>query len=133
MVLGLFAFAISASAQATRQYRANVPFDFSVGNKVLKAGAYTITPASSNTNLHALILRDSSNGKASTFGQAFVDLGAPEVPGQMNFIKTDNGWVLQSIETSSFALRLRKGVKADNRNVASDFYSSETRTVAIGN
>jgi hypothetical protein len=131
MVLGLFASAISASAQ-TKQWVANVPFDFSVGNKQMKAGAYTITPASSNTNLHALILRDSSNRKASTLGQAIIDNGA-EGAGQMNFIKTDNGWVLQSIETSSFALELRKGVKADNRNVASDFYSSETRTVAIGN
>jgi hypothetical protein len=62
----LFAFASILGAGAAvaqdRGVQANVPFDFTVGNKLLPAGTYTITPASEgviaiqNRDKHVLIL-----------------------------------------------------------------------------
>lgn len=42
LALLLFAVAMSVRAQATGMYRAEVPFDFTVGNTVHQAGSYLI-------------------------------------------------------------------------------------------
>lgn len=42
VVLALAAAAVSANAQASHQVVADIPFDFSVGYKILPAGQYTV-------------------------------------------------------------------------------------------
>jgi len=57
-----FASAVVSNAQSTISVVANIPFEFSVGNKALPAGEYTVqTVPSSNS---ALMVR-SANGKSA--------------------------------------------------------------------
>jgi len=126
-------FVATGKAQLTRRYTAKIPFDFTVGNKRYEAGEYTIAPLSSVTNLRALVLRSAATGKVRTIGQALVLASDSTKPDKMIFAKAGDGWVLQSIETSTFSLKLGKRFKLEKNDVASDIYSSETRTVSIGN
>jgi hypothetical protein len=60
-LLSLLLMAGSAIAQ-TIHVRANVPFNFSVGNKTLPAGAYDIKTISSDTKMLLLQARDGTSG-----------------------------------------------------------------------
>jgi len=60
-LLSLLLMAGSAIAQ-TIHVRANVPFNFSVGNKTLPAGAYDIKTVSSDTKVLLLQARDGKSG-----------------------------------------------------------------------
>ncbi len=62
-IVSLLSLFLMGSAFAQRiEVRANVPFSFSVGSKVLPAGEYNIGSISSNT--HTLLVK-ANNGKAS--------------------------------------------------------------------
>jgi len=98
----------SGSAQVERQYAAHVPFDFTVGNKVMKAGDYTLGPASGITNQRSLILWDRSNGRGIVVGQASIGPEQSEEEGKLTFIKNGDDWALGAIDTPRFALKLKK-------------------------
>jgi hypothetical protein len=124
---------ISVNAQLANRYTAKVPFDFSIGSKRFEAGDYSISALGGVTSLRALYLHSNSTGKGRVIGSAILRSSDSEEPGSMVFVKADNGWVLQSVETATFRLKLRRSPKAENNNVASDIYSPETRTVRVGN
>jgi hypothetical protein len=65
--LGLL-LAVSAGHAQEAGVKANIPFDFVVGNQVLPAGEYLVTPASSSRQV---ILIRSSDNKAAMFATAF--------------------------------------------------------------
>jgi hypothetical protein len=133
LMAGLFAaFSVAGNAQNT-QYSAKIPFDFTVRGKRFQAGEYTITPLSAVTSLRALYLRNTSTGAGKVIGPVALGYSDSVEHGRIIFTKADNGWVLQSVETATFVLKLQKSPKVDGNNMASDVYSSETRTVSIGN
>ncbi|MGH7784265.1 MAG: hypothetical protein ACREO5_10545 [Candidatus Binatia bacterium] len=104
----LFALGISATAQVSRQYEINIPFDFSVRGKVAKAGDYTIGPASGITNVRALVLRNRSNAKGDiVVGQTTFHPIELDRNGTITFVRSGDGWALRSIETPGFALKLK--------------------------
>jgi hypothetical protein len=55
-------FVFSASAAAQSHGKANIPFDFKVGNTTLSAGEYTIERVSTNSH-ELLALRDSTGAR----------------------------------------------------------------------
>ena len=75
-LLSLLLMAGSAIAQ-TIHVRANVPFNFSVGNKTLPAGAYDIRTISSDTKMLLLQARDGKSGMivGSNAAQALAGAG----------------------------------------------------------
>jgi hypothetical protein len=108
LALGLLMISsVAGNAQVGRYYAAHVPFDFTVGKKVLKAGDYTLRPASGVTNQRSLILWD-SDGRGTVVGQASVGSDDSEEKGTMTFVKDGDDWALGSVDTPRFALRIKK-------------------------
>ena len=96
----------------------------------LKAGDYTIGPASGITNQRALVLSNRSNGKVNVVGQAIIGSSEGEAKGTMTVAKDDDGWALRAIDTPGFVLNLEK-TKSDETNVASANKAPENRTVTL--
>jgi hypothetical protein len=128
----LWAFGATGNAQVSQQYAANVPFDFSVGNKLMKAGDYRILPAAGVSNQRMLILTNRNTGKAVVAGQATLGSSLSDEGGKLVFGKYGDQWVLQAINTSRFELKLR-GKRSNDIKVAEAVKAAETRTVAIKN
>lgn len=131
MVVGSLAvFSATGNAQVTRRYSANIPFDFSVGKKQFKAGDYTVGPIGTQTNSDFLVLTDRSTGKVQLIGQAFVNQYDTDLNGSMQFAKSGDRWVLSSIETGTFSMKL-SGNDKDEPKIASNRGSSGTKSIAI--
>lgn len=126
----LFALGISAAAQISRQYEVNIPFDFSVGSKVVRAGEYTVGAASGITNQRAVVLRSRSNAKDDiVVGQTAFHPIEKDRNGTINFIRNGNGWVLSSIDTPGFALELRS--TKDEETLEASAGKTETHTIML--
>lgn len=131
MLVGALAvFSVSGNAQITRRYAATIPFDFSVGKKHLKAGEYVLGPIGTLENGAFLLLTDRATGRAQLIGQTSFPQNEVGLKGKMQFINTDNGWVLSSIETGSFTAQFGRKNSNDS-NVASNRNTSKAKTIAI--
>ena len=131
LLAGIFGvFGISGNAQVSNMYAAHIPFDFKVGDKVLKAGDYRISPLDGATNERVIVLRDSSTGKATLLGQTAIGSYGTIKGGRLTFIGSDDGWFLKEITTEGFTLKTKAG-SVENQNVASAKKPVETQTVEI--
>jgi hypothetical protein len=97
----------TGNAQVSRQYSAHVPFDFVVGDKLMKSGDYTIVPASGTTDLRAILLEDRNTLKASVVGQTAITSSNSIKKGRLVFAKIGDRWLLSEITTTGFELRLK--------------------------
>jgi hypothetical protein len=125
-----FALGISANAQVSRQYLVHIPFDFKVGEKVLKAGDYRLGPLEGTTNERAVLLQNSSNNDAQVLGQTAIDSTGSNKQGRLTFAKISDQWLLRDVETVGFKLKLRVPV-SDQGNVATAGKPVETKTVSL--
>ncbi len=67
-VLGLLiGLTTSAQAQMTAQFRAHIPFDFSVGGQSFRAGDYMLNSTSSASGGQILTIRETESGEAKLF------------------------------------------------------------------
>lgn len=62
LIWGLLIGLAATSAQAQSKIKVNVPFDFTIGDRLLQAGEYTVQPASPNVTSEVLLFR---NGEGS--------------------------------------------------------------------
>jgi len=118
----------SGSAQVERQYAAHVPFDFTVGDKLLKAGDYTLAPAAGITNQRSLILRDSSTGRGIFVGQASIGPELSEEQGKLTFVKNGDEWALGAIDTPRYAVKIKK-LRTDR----GELQLAKKRTISLQN
>jgi len=109
-VLG--ALSATGNAQVSQQYAVNVPFDFAVGNKVMKSGEYTIEPLSGITNQRSIIFRSRLDGRSKLIGQASIGSSDSDKAGRLTFAKYGDNWVLQQVVTPGYELKL-KGSKPE--------------------
>src|SRR3954469_20423209 len=92
----LWALSVTGNAQVSQHYAVNVPFDFTVGNKLMKSGKYTIEPLSGITNQRSIIFRNGSNGRSQLIGQTSIASSSEaDGPGRLTFAKYGDDWVLQ--------------------------------------
>src|SRR2546427_11378738 len=68
ILVGSMAVAAQAQTGSRTQLIANIPFDFSVGNKTLPAGEYTVRQINPSSD-HAVLQLRSQDGKASAMVQ----------------------------------------------------------------
>jgi hypothetical protein len=131
MLVGALAvFSVSGNAQVTRRYSASIPFDFSVGKKHLKAGDYVVGPVGTLENGAFLLLTERSTGRAQLIGQTSFKQNEIGLTGKMQFVSTDDGWVLRSIETGTFTAQFGRK-NSDDSKVASNSNTSGAKTIAI--
>jgi len=125
------AFSVSGNAQLSRQYKAHIPFDFTVGSKVIRSGDYLIKPLEGVSNQRGVILQEVATGKARVIGQATIASTSSNKQGSLTFVKSGEGWALQNVLTSGFDLNLN--VKSmDATNIAAVKKTGKTKTVLIG-
>ena len=125
-----FALGISANAQISRQYLVHIPFDFKVGEKVLKAGDYRIAPLDGGTNWRPVALQGRSVKDWKVLGNVAIDSTGSNKRGRLTFAKISNEWLLRDVETAGFKLKLNVPA-ADDGNVATAGKPVETKTVSL--
>lgn len=128
MSLTLFVLALTGAALAQdydANVRANIPFDFYAGNKLLPAGSYTISVNRVNNNV-AIFQRDrgvgtflfASQNDGSTDGRSFLIFRSDE----------DGVYVLQNIEEPGLGLHF---ATKRNLSLAANDHGNSLRQVAI--
>jgi hypothetical protein len=91
----------SASAQSqSREVRATVPFDFTVGNKLLPAGTYSIARAKDGT-----IQIHNSKGQPVVITLASQD-GSPSKGCDLNFDRRDGQYFMRAVQCESAAMSI---------------------------
>lgn len=118
---------VVANAQMSRQYTAEIPFDFQVKSHAFKAGTYKIGPVSSNTSVSALTLSPVDSNRIDVLG--VVQLGSDEFKndGKLTFVSEDGSYRLRQIATPTFGMKFKEsaGTRLAKRSGA------RTDTVAI--
>jgi hypothetical protein len=74
VLLGSMAVAAQAQSSSRTQLIANIPFDFSVGNKTLPAGGYTVAQVNPASD-HAVLQLRSKDGRAAAMVQMTSVIG----------------------------------------------------------
>ena len=109
--------AVSAQAQSSTRYRADIPFDFSANGAEMKTGNYTVGPLSSISSEGPLVIQ-SRDGKAtrilagSLHGQATRNGEA-----KLIFVKTGNSYALSEVLTPDYGAKMKK-TKTNVRQIA---------------
>jgi len=112
---------VVVSAKAQTQYRAHIPFDFTIGQKSYEAGDYFITPLNTHAAHNLIAFRDARGSNShiiiSTLGE---DDSKVEIP-TLVFNRRETQYSLSIIRTPSFVVKLAKSkakeTLARNQNV----------------
>ena len=102
------AAAASGTAQGSQTYRAHIPFDFTVNDKVMKAGDYRIGPITGLTDQRALRILNLDDNTSRVLG--FVTIGTEswdEAGGKLTFARSGGEYTLSNVETPTFGLQLQ--------------------------
>jgi hypothetical protein len=98
-----FMTALLSSAQSRGQrLRAQVPFDFVVGDKTLPAGAYDVSTITSTTNEGILVRSTDGHHKAIRLAHA-VQANAPKERAMLTFRRYGSSYFLAQIWTPGLA------------------------------
>ncbi len=96
----------AANAQSAATARANIPFDFSVKNKLIPAGGYVMSRQDDRGNIWSLRSRDNSQ---SVFLLAMgTEPRRTSGKGKLTFHRYGNEYFLTNIETAEYQIRLPK-------------------------
>ena len=104
-MIGLLVMAvvIGANAQASQQYRAEVPFDFEAGGKQYAAGKYSVGPLSG-----AIAIRSLETGNMRLLGvSALAGTNDWINPGTLDFHKVNGRYTLSRISTPTFQMEMK--------------------------
>lgn len=91
--------AAHASAQQAYQLRVDVPFDFTVSNKVLAAGHYTILPVRDD-----LIEIQNQNGQTTVLSAAYPNSGPSQHSAALVFNRYGNEYFLRQVDAGAAAV-----------------------------
>lgn len=130
LVVGLaLVSGVAANAQLSQQYRAEIPFDFTVDNKAFDSGTYSLEPVAPSSSSGAIALRSRKTGKAKMLGLAGIGGDSSRETGKLIFHKWNGQYVLAEIITPTFGMRMKRkqtGVRLVAQNV-----KPETVVVAL--
>ncbi|MBS1790417.1 MAG: hypothetical protein JST85_22020 [Acidobacteria bacterium] len=94
----LAGLAVSAAAQSAVPQKAQVGFDFYVGDKLMPAGEYTIRPVSQDIS-HGVVMIEQVNGNAKAAVQTFPARNAENLkPGSLLFKKYGDNHYLSAFQ-----------------------------------
>jgi hypothetical protein len=124
VVVILMAVALVVNVSAQNKARADVPFDFIVGDKVLPAATYDI----SEINSQALAIRNAGNGAMVLFQPAD---GKQHMQSKMVFHKYGDRYFLYQIwNADSVGLQVRKS-KLEKEQALADNQASAPQEVVV--
>jgi hypothetical protein len=107
---------VSANAQSFgTRVEANIPFDFTVGNKTFQAGNYELSITRNNVDLYSVSLRDES-GRSIFRTTALRSAQTSETGAKMIFSVVGNEHYLKNIATPEIAYSFNGSYK--NKQIA---------------
>lgn len=100
--------AAAAVGQVPRQYRAQIPFDFTVNGRDYKAGEYLVRPVNSDSGSLAIALTDRRTGKGRVIGLASALALHNRRNGTLIFSDAGGRYSLLRMDMPTFDLKIRK-------------------------
>lgn len=110
-IVGLFMLAVTigVNAQASQQYRAEVPFSFEANGRQYAAGEYAIGPLSQVSVPGAIALRNLENGHGAILGINALQADTNwNKPGRLTFVKENGRYTLRDISTATFTMKMKR-------------------------
>ena len=100
LAIGLaIGFVVSGQAQMAAEYRAHIPFDFSVGGAEFKAGDYFIGMTNPQSSGQTLTIREASGRRSKLFLTLPEDTNMRLEPAKIIFSRYENQYFLSEITT----------------------------------
>lgn len=120
---------VSANAQTHDRLKADVPFDFMVGDQKLPAGAYTISPLMEQSNDGVILKNADSSASAMHLTNRIADRA--EQQAKLVFRKQGDSYYLSEIwDGNSEGKQVRLSRKAREAELAKANSGSETIAIA---
>lgn len=134
ILVGSMAMAAKAQASGNTQINANIPFEFSVGNKTLPAGEYTVRQL--NPTVHPSVLQfKSKDGSASSLIQMDSVIGKAQESAKLIFRRYGSQYFFAQawVDGANTGLQAPKSraERLAEREVAG--IKAKTEAVALGN
>lgn len=105
-VIGLVVLMSAVSVKAQTQYRAHVPFDFTIGTKDYQAGDYVIDVISKDSSNKAVAIRDAKSRNARILMATLGEDYSKVTTATLVFDRFDDQYSLSMIRTPSFGAKL---------------------------
>lgn len=100
---------ISASAQMSSSYKAEVPFDFTVGGKTLAAGEYRIERTNPQSKNGQVTIRNTRTRNAHIFNT--LESGEATRSAKLVFTNVDGEYFLAAISTANLSARFTQNTR----------------------
>lgn len=101
---------VTTKAQVSTQYRADIPFDFSIKGVNYAAGEYIIGPVSANSSSSALACTNKETGKTRILGVLMASSAgrSNESNGTLRFARVNGHYILAEVVTPTFEKKFMK-------------------------
>ncbi|MEP7212846.1 MAG: hypothetical protein ABI791_07215 [Acidobacteriota bacterium] len=107
-IIVLTSAAASASAQMTQKYRAEIPFDFSIGNRDMKAGSYTLGLFNSDSSAPVLGITSRASGVAKAIKPIILSGYDRDTKAVLKFVRSGDHYDLAEVVAPEFSTKLKK-------------------------
>ncbi len=105
---------LTVVTQAQTQYRANIPFDFSIGQKNFKAGEYSVGWLTPNADSKVIVIRDAKGRNSYAIMPAIAS--SKTETAALTFNRYADKYFLAKINTPAFKVELLKGEEMLGQN-----------------
>jgi len=132
-----------ALGQCSPNLRAEIPFDFVLNNKQIKAGKYTLEKTDCRTAAPLVVLRDAKGRSVSIVNRAATPLDLPKAheQGALIFARYGDSYFLSEVRDPSgqYSFRLRTGkdelllARSSERNQVSIPITAPKKRLETGN
>lgn len=102
---------VSAKAQSVKEYKAQIPYDFNIGQKSYKAGDYVIKVSDVSSSTVALTLQDDDNNNLQTILVRENGNVAKKEP-KLHFTTIENQRFLTAMSTKEMGVSILASKKA---------------------
>jgi hypothetical protein len=113
-LIAIIPFAITeAAAQCSPRLRADIPFDFVLNNKLVKAGTYSLEKTDCSTAVPLVVLRDSEGSSLGIVNRSATEIDSPKAheQGSLIFARYGDSYFLSEVRDplGRYSFRLRLG------------------------
>jgi hypothetical protein len=117
--------AVSANAQTVSSYKADIPFDFNIGQKSYQSGSYVVRTAKISDSAVSLTLEDEKGNKLQTILVAASGDASRKQP-ELVFNRYENQRYLTKLMTQNAIISI--AMSKDEKRIAKQMQEKSSRT-----
>lgn len=107
-MMAVLSVSMTASAQSSTRYQADIPFDFTVDGRQWEAGRYIVGPLSDGSTQAVIALRNQKSGQARVIGVAIAGSDHRREAGKLYFNEKNGMYALTEIKTPTFYKKMKR-------------------------